>query len=105
MGANLKIREKSFHRKQAHPLAKVLKKLNVEAEGAVETLVALMSNEDPKIKLAAASKILDFQRDAAADLDRDELQRLIANIKYCGPQGETEEDDTPQIDFSQVHEE
>ena len=106
MGANLKIAsEQGFRRKQNHPLTGILKKLNKEAEGAVEMLVTLMTAEDSddKTKLAAASKLLEFQRQAAQDINQDELQRLIANIKFGGPKSlEYEDDDTPDVDFTQV---
>lgn len=59
---------------------------------------------DDKTKLAAASKLLDLQRQVAADINQDELQRLIANVKFGGPKELEVDDDTPQIDFSVVQE-
>lgn len=102
MGANLKVREVGFHRKQKHDLNATLKKLTKESDGAVETLVALMASEDEKIRLGAASKIIDLQRQIANDINQDELQRLIANVKFGGPkQLEVDEDDNmPAIDYS-----
>ena len=58
---------------------------------------------DDKTKLAAASKLLDLQRQVAQDINQDELQRLIANVKFGGPrQLEVDDDDTPDVDFTQV---
>lgn len=105
IGANLKVREVGFQRKQTHPLSKVLKALTAESQDAVDILVGLMTSDktDDKTKLAAASKLLDLQRQVAADINQDELQRLIANVKFGGPrQLELEDDDTPQIDFTTV---
>ena len=70
-------------------------------------LVTLMTAEDSddKTKLAAASKLLEFQRQAAQDINQDELQRLIANIKFGGPKSlgyDPDDDDTPDVDFTQV---
>ena len=68
-------------------------------------LVGILTDEksDSKTKLLAASKILEFQRQAAQDINQDELQRLIANIKFGGPKSlEYEDDDTPDVDFTQV---
>lgn len=67
-------------------------------------LVAIMNNKDTddKTKLAAASKLLDLQRQVAADINQDELQRLIANVKFGGPRQLEVDDDTPAIDFSVV---
>lgn len=93
-----------FHRKQSHPLKDVLKKLNKESEGAVEMIVAVMNSAeaDDKTKLAAASKLLDLQRQVAQDINQDELQRLIANVKFGGPRQLEMDDDTPDVDFTQV---
>jgi endonuclease III len=104
LGANLRVREVGFKRKQNHPLNKVLKSLTAESENAVDILVKLMTSEDTddKTKLAAASKLLDLQRQVAADINQDELQRLIANVKFGGPRELEVDDDTPQIDFTQV---
>lgn len=104
MGANLKVREVGFHRRNSHPLKKLLASLTKESEDAVEILVALMTGKDTddKTKLAAASKLLDLQRQIAQDINQDELQRLIANVKFGGPKQLETEDDTPQIDFSTI---
>lgn len=106
IGAQLKTREIGFKRRQNHPLNKVLKSLTAESENAVEILVKLMTSPDTddKTKLAAASKLLDLQRQVAADINQDELQRLIANVKFGGPKELEVDDDTPQIDFSVVQE-
>lgn len=104
MGAQLAVREVGFARRQNHPLKKLLNSLTKESEDAVEILVALMTGKDTddKTKLAAASKLLDLQRQIAQDINQDELQRLIANVKFGGPKQLETEDDTPQIDFSTI---
>jgi endonuclease III len=104
LGAQLRVREQGFHRRQSHPLSKVLKALTAESQDAVDILVKLMNSKttDDKTRLAAASKLLDLQRQVAADLNQDELQRLIANVKFGGPTQLEVEDDSPQIDFSTV---
>lgn len=80
----------------------MLKSLTAESEGAVEMLVAIMNNKDTddKTKLAAASKLLDLQRQVAADINQDELQRLIANVKFGGPRQLEVDDDTVAIDYT-----
>lgn len=83
----------------------MLKSLTAESENAIEILVGLMTakDTDDKTKLAAASKLLDLQRQVAQDINQDELQRLIANVKFGGPkQLEVDDDDTPDVDFTQV---
>ena len=82
----------------------MLKALTAESEDAVEILVTLMNDEkaDSKTRLAAASKLLDLQRQVAADINQDELQRLIANVKFGGPRELEIEDDSPDVDFTRV---
>jgi hypothetical protein len=103
MARHLKVTERGFARKNKHELTALLKKLNAESDSAVEILVYLMNkkDQDDKIVLQAASKLLDLQREVAQDINNDEMQRLISNVKFGGPkQLEVDDDDTPQIDFS-----
>lgn len=105
MGANLKpvASEVGFARRQNHPLSKLLKSLNAESQDAVDTLVKLMKSEDDKIKLGAATKLLEFQESVAKSIENDNLMRVMATAKYGGPkQLEYEDDDTPDVDFTQV---
>lgn len=104
MGAQLAVREVGFARRQNHPLKKLLNSLTKESEDAVEVILAIMNDDkaDDKTRLAAASKLLDLQRQVAQDINQDELQRLIANVKFGGPKELETDDDTPAIDFSVV---
>jgi hypothetical protein len=104
MGAQLAVREVGFARRQNHPLKKLLANLTKESEDAVEVILSIMNDDkvDQKTRLAAASKLLDLQRQVAQDINQDELQRLIANVKFGGPKELETEDDTPAIDFSVV---
>lgn len=103
MGAQLKVaREVGFARRQNHPLSKLLKSLTVESQDAVDTLVALMKSEDEKIKLSAATKLLEFQESVSKTIENDALMRVMANAKYGGPKELEVDDDTPAIDFSVV---
>lgn len=104
MGAQLKVAsEVGFARRQNHPLSKLLKSLTAESQDAVDTLVALMKSTDQKIKLAAATKLLEFQESVAKSIENDSLMRIMANAKYGGPkQLDYEDDDSPDVDFSVV---
>lgn len=82
MGVHLKVVPTSFSRQQNHELAKVLKLLQVESPSAVAALVELLYDKDPKIKMAAASKILDTQVSIALQINNDQIQRLEADAKY-----------------------
>jgi hypothetical protein len=105
IGRHLKVVEEGFARKSKHELADLLKKLNKESEGAVEMIVAIMTkkDQDERLVLQAASKLLDLQRQVAQDINNDKMQRLIANVKYGGPKQLTvEEDETPSINFTDI---
>ena len=105
MGAQLKpvASEVGFARRQNHPLSKLLKSLTAESQDAVDMLVALMASKDEKIKLAAATKLLEFQESVAKSVENDALMRVMANAKYGGPkQLDYEDDESPEVDFSVV---
>lgn len=103
MGAQLKAVQRGFARRQRHENAALLKLLTRESQDAVNTLSKLMGSQDEKIKLEAAKAVIKFQQDLANDINTDDLQRLISQVKYGGPQQlDVEEDDTPSLDFSTV---
>lgn len=104
MGRHLKAIEQGFARKSRHELAAILKKLTAESEDAVEKIVAIMNeSKDDRLVLSAASKLLDMQRQIALDINNDNMQRLIANVKFGGPrQLSVEDDDTPKINFTDI---
>ena len=101
MGAQLKVVERGFARRQKHENKKLLDILSKESQDAVDALVRLLKSQDEKIVLGAAKAVIELQRDLANDINTDDLQRIIANVKYGGPK-ELEEDDTPMIDFNSL---
>ncbi len=101
MGAQLRVVERGFARRQKHESAALLKILSKSTQEAVDALEKLLKSQDEKIVLGAAKAVIELQRDLANDINTDDLQRLIANVKYGGPK-ELEEDDTPSIDFSNI---
>lgn len=104
MGAQLRVVEQGFHRRQSHDLTKLLRALSKESDNVVEVLLKLMKSESDKIKMAAVAKFFDIQYEVAEAINRDQMQRLLANAKYGGPKqlGVDDDDDTPQIDFSEI---
>lgn len=114
MGVHLKVVPTSFSRQQNHELAKVLKLLQVESPSAVAALVELLYDKDPKIKMAAASKLLDTQVNIALQINNDQIQRLEADAKYglalngstANSDKDVDEDDVddglPLVDFNTI---
>ena len=62
-----------------------LKKLHTDikrhTKAAIEALVSMLDSTDQKIKLTAATKLLEFQVAVAKELSSDQMQRLIAEVK------------------------
>lgn len=91
-------------------LKKLLRDLAKHSSKAVDKLVTLMSNDDPKIALQAARTLVEMQVQVAKDINSDQLQRLIAQAKLGSGQkqlipvsGEGNED-RPVVDFTTIRE-
>lgn len=106
MGVQLKEQPISFVRRQNHELSKLLRNLTKESEAAVQVLVALLESKDEKTRMNAASKLLDMQKDISEAINKDEITRLLAELKLNGGgvRNLIPEDDTPLVDFTTVQE-
>lgn len=103
MGANLKVVETGFLRKQTHDLNKPIRLIAKELESIIEKLVQLTESKDEKISKGACESLLDYMCKMTEQRDRDEIQRRLAHIKYGGGARTLEtEDDTPLIDFGNI---
>ena len=104
MGANLKVaHEVGFARRQNHPLSKLLKTLTAESQDAVDELVKIMkTSESEKMRKECADIILSHLESVAKTIENDSLMRTMANAKYGGPKELEVDDDTPDVDFTQV---
>ena len=105
IGAQLKVaHEVGFARRQNHPLSKLLKSLTAESQDAIDELAKLMkTSESEKMRKECADIILSHLESVAKTIENDSLMRVMANAKYGGPkQLGYEDDDTPDVDFTQV---
>jgi predicted oxidoreductase len=96
-------------------LYKLLKKLDKASLEALENLVKIMeTTQDEKLRAQVSKDIIRFKIDVAKEINTDQMQRLIAEIKLNrGPQGkliplegasDTEDQiKRPIVDFSKVH--
>lgn len=89
-----------------------LKSLKLElkrhSSDAVQALVKLLTDKDsePKIRLQAATALLELQVKVADKISSDQIARLIAEVKL-NPTGSKrlttdDEDSTPLVDFGTV---
>lgn len=90
-------------------LKKLLRDLTKHGTAAIEKLVALMGSEDHKVALTAAKTLLEMQVQVAKDMNTDQLQRLIAQVKLgatkrlVNAKGEEDDDGKPIVDFTNIH--
>lgn len=94
-------------------LKKVARDISKASSKAVEVLLKLLESKDEKVRLTAATKLVEFQVQIAKEVSNDQLQRLVAEIKLVRGAGRTKnlvplqdggkrENTTPVIDFSRV---
>jgi len=95
-------------------LKDLLKKVSRETKKAIEVLVSAMDSADERIRLQAATKLLEFQVTIAKEINADQMQRLIAEIKLnrqpasklipVAPEDEEAKKKRPIVDFSTIRE-
>lgn len=87
-------------------LKKLLKALDKASVEAVDVLLKCMHSEDEKIRLTAATKLLDFHIDVTEKINADKIQRMVAEIKLVkNTNGKLVEDNTqqrPVLDFTRI---
>lgn len=93
-------------------LGDLLKKVSKETKKAIEVLVACLESKDERIRYQAATKLLEFQVQIAKEINADQMQRLIAEIKLnrqsakkligIDPEDEENKKTRPIVDFSTI---
>lgn len=93
-------------------LKKLLRDLSKHSKTAIDKIVVLMESKDEKVALAAAKTLLEMQTQVAKDMNTDQLQRLIAQVKLNLGGGkrliplkgeeEDEENRKPVVDFTTI---
>lgn len=104
--------------REAHDLDSLVKQLDKKVKGAVEHLASLVTDveADDKLRFESAKALLDFRVKVGEIVNKDKLQRLIAEVRLNGPAApsmktigtnaddEAGEDDvsTPIVDFQYI---
>jgi len=91
-------------------LKKLHKELSKVSKEAIDVLLACLKSQDERLRMSAATKLLEFQVTVSKEINTDQMQRLIAEIKLNhGPKGrltpldgEEEEKPRPIVDFSNI---
>lgn len=92
---------------QSIDLKRLLKDVSKQSKPAVDALVKLLASQDEKIRLSAAKALLDLQVSVAKEINADQMQRLVAELKLSGGSKrlvEVEEDNRPLVDFTTIRE-
>lgn len=102
----------TFLKPKGHDLDKAIKQSGRYLATALETLVFVATDKqvDPKERRQAAESILKLHKDMVGQRDKDEIERLTKEVEVLKLVGqgttdheEEEDDDTPQLDFDNIH--
>jgi hypothetical protein len=90
-------------------LKRLAREISKTTSAAVEALMKLLESKDERVRLQAATKLVDLQVQVAKEISADQMQRLIAEIKLVrAPQQKlipVEGDGKPKrpmVDFSTI---
>lgn len=86
-------------------IVKKLQKISIAAIDMLETTM-IAADSDDKLKVACATKLLEFYTETLKQQNADEINRLQLEYKHGGKppigEGSAKEDDTPSIDFETI---
>lgn len=90
-------------------LKKLAREISKASGTAVEVLMKLLESKDERVKLAAASKLVEFQVQIAKEISHDQMQRLIAEIRLVRQNSKrlvdaNEGPKRPIVDFATIRE-
>ena len=98
--------------KDSNELTKLLKKLEKATPKAVDVIEDIMENsDDDKMRMAAATKLLEFQVATSKEINTQNMQNMIAEIKLNRDSGGTrgigygdasESSNVPLVDFGTI---
>jgi hypothetical protein len=90
-----------------HELADLLKRLKKLSKKTIEVLEQGLESTDERIRQQAANKIMDYLINVSKEVNQDQLNRLVLDIKAQGLVGAgttaPEDDNTPKLDFDNIH--
>lgn len=106
MGELVETKAQPIFRKE-HELADLLKKLKKLSKKTIEVLEQGLESKDERIRQQAANKIMDYLINMSKEVNQDQLSRLVLEVKASGLAGAgsavPEDDDTPKLDFDNIH--
>lgn len=93
----IKVVEQPIFLKKTHELQGLLKRVKQGSALAVEVLIETMEKEDtePKLKVACAQSLIDYEVKITDQINKDQLVRQVAEIKAKGLSTPLRTDDQP----------
>ena len=96
--------------KESNELTKLLKRLERASEKAVDVIENIMeTSKDEKVQMAAATKLLEFQVATSKEINTQNMQNMIAEIKLNRDGGGLKgighgdaSDNVPLVDFGTI---
>lgn len=93
-------------------LRRLVREISRASGPAVDALVKLLESPDDRVRLQAATKLVEFQVQVAKEISSDQMQRLIAEIKLVRDGGQggkkklipVEQPRRPLVDFGTIRE-
>jgi HEAT repeat protein len=88
-------------------LKKLARDISKATSKAVEVLLELLDSKDERVKLQAATKLVEFHVQVQKEISSDQLQRLIAEIKVAQSSRKLVDANNPDkqrpvVDFSTI---
>lgn len=88
-------------------LKKLARDISKATSKAVEVLLGLLDSKDERVKLQAATKLVEFHVQVQKEISSDQLQRLIAEIKVAQSSRKLVDANNPDkqrpvVDFSTI---
>lgn len=91
-------------------LKKLDRELSKASKEAIDVLVSLLSSTDERVRMTAATKLIEYDIDVKKAISQDQMQRLIAEIKLNSgattkqltAEGEQGQKKRPVVDFSTI---
>lgn len=88
-------------------LKKLDKELSKASKEAVDVLTEMLKNADVRIRMQAATKLLELGLEVKKTISSDQMQRIIADIKLNGASSKTLEiedsaKNRPIVNFSEI---
>lgn len=105
----LQVKKVSFLDEEVQ-LKKIGRELSKTTKDAIDVLVEMLKHTDSRLRMQAATKLLELDIDVKKSISQDSMQRMIAEIRFNGSagtkrlelEGEEGRSMRPVVNFSEI---